>query len=165
MNRPQQYLTDLNFAFLGYLEARKENWSVFTDVVTKSLSNQAATVDPVDFRLGPTSIDRSFNTGTNTSIQTTIATLAASYTMAHLDMSALNLFLGAQLVSASLGVNWSLAGGKGLLRRSGSTSAGATLVNGVVAIKGNLQLGTSYWFIPYYLPPDLCPTTGGAATG
>jgi hypothetical protein len=145
------YLTNLNFAFLGYLEARKGNWSVFTDVVTMSVSDLGSTVDSVDFGLGPVHIDPSFNTGTNTSLQTTIATLAASYTLAHRDMTTLDLFLGAQLVSATVGVNWSLAGARGLFPQSGNASAGSTLVDGVVGIKGNLQLGASHWFIPYYL--------------
>jgi hypothetical protein len=149
---PNSYLTNLNFAFLGYLEARKENWSAFTDVITMSLGNQTSSIDTVDFGQGPTHIERSANINTTTDIQTTFATLAASYTLVHKDMSTLDVFLGGQLASVNVTANWSLNGPRDLFPQSGSAGAGSTLVDGVVGIKGSLQLGgaDSRWFLPYY---------------
>src|SRR6476620_11602738 len=36
---PDSYLTDLNFAFMAAGEARKDEWSIFTDVVYLNLSS------------------------------------------------------------------------------------------------------------------------------
>jgi len=142
----------LNFGFLGYLEARKDNWSLFTDVVTLNLSNQKSTVAAFNVGQGRINLDPSFDNGTTSSFQTTLATLAASYTTVHQNMSTLDVFLGAQLASANATVNWSLTGPRGQFPQSGSASEGQTLVAGVVGIKGNVQLGgaESRWFLPYY---------------
>jgi hypothetical protein len=149
---PNDYLTHLNFAFLGYLEARKGNWSVFTDVITMDLSSQNSDVTTFNVGNGPVHLDPTFNSSTTAAFSTTIATLAGSYTVLHRNMTTLDVFAGAQLVSANATVNWSLNGPRGQFPQSGTLSAGQELVAGVAGIKGSIQLGgaDSRWFIPYY---------------
>jgi len=146
---PGNYLSSLNFAFLGYFEARKDNWSVFADVMDMSLASQSSAVTTVNIGRGPFQISPSFNTTTYASFQGLIATLAASYTVAHKDMSTLDVFGGGQYISVTTGVNWSLVGPRDLFPQSGNLSASQSLLAGVVGIKGNWQLGDSRWFVPY----------------
>ena len=151
---PNSYLTNLNSAFLGYFEVRKSNWSAFTDVITMSLSNQTSSVTTFNVGQGGIiNVSPSFNTSTSSSFSTTLITLAASYTVLHVNNTTLDVFLGAQSVSADAGVSWTLNGPRGRFPQSGNISGSQSLVDGIVGIKGNIQLGgaDSRWFIPYYL--------------
>jgi len=143
-------LANLNWAASGYLEARKGNWSVFTDIITLSLSAQGSKVATFNVGLGPINISPSFDIGTTSSLSTTLASLAGSYTVIHRNGSNLDVFAGAQLASASASVTWSLSGPLGLFPQSGSASRSQEVVAGIAGIKGNLQLGNTRWFMPYY---------------
>ncbi len=157
---PSSYLSNLNFAFLGYFEARKSNWSLFTDVIDISAATQKSSVTTVDFGRGPIQISPSFNTNTSASFSSLIATLAVGYTVVHKDMSTLDVFGGGQYINISASVNWSLTGPRDLFPQSGSLGRSQELLAGVAGIKGNLQLGTSRWFVPYFFDVG----TGGFST-
>ena len=147
---PSDYLTHLNFGFLGYFEARKANWSIFTDLIYLSLSTQDSSVTTVNVGLGPIHIDPSFNTSTSTSFQDFLGTLAASYTLVHTDKGTLDVFAGAQYAQANATVNWSLVGPREAFPQSGSLSSSQSVLAGIAGIKGNVQLGQGKWFLPYY---------------
>jgi len=148
---PNSYLTNLNFAFLGYFEVRKSNWSVFADLITMSLSSQTSEVTTFDIGQGRVNLDPSVNTSTSSSFSTTLATLAGSYTVLHQNNTTLDVFAGAQLASANAGVSWTLTGPRGMFPQSGTASGSQQVIAGIGGIKGNIQLGgaDSRWFIPY----------------
>jgi hypothetical protein len=116
---PNSYLSNLNFAFLGYFEARKSHWSVFADFMTVSATDQFSSVSTFDVGQGPVHLDPSVNTNTTSSISMTLGTLAGSYTVLHHDRSTLDVFAGVQLVSATTSVNWTLTEPRGLFPRAG----------------------------------------------
>jgi hypothetical protein len=145
---PNSYLSNLNFALLGYFEARKGLWSVFTDVIYMDASNQSASV----ISLGGRRINVDLNTGTNARLQTLLGTLALSRTLARTDTATLDAFAGVRYLGAQATANWSLSGSIGAFSRSGSVSQSADLWDGVAGIKGQVRLGRdSRWFVPYYL--------------
>jgi len=148
---PSALFSNLNFGFLGYFEARKANWSVFTDVIYMSLSSQNTSVTTVNVGLGPININPSFNSSTSTSFQTFLGTLAASYTMVHTDQGTLDVFAGGQIASLNATVNWSLVGPLGAFPQSGTLSRSQSLVAGIGGIKGTVKLGGGNWFLPYFL--------------
>jgi len=146
---PSSLFSNLNFAFLGYFEARKSNWSIFTDVIYLNLGAHDSAVTTINLGQGPININPSFNVSTNSSFETFLDTLGVSYTLLRVGGSTLDVFGGGQYISASGTVNWSLVGPLGLFPKSGTLNRSQGVIAGVAGIKGTIQL-PGRWFVPYY---------------
>src|SRR3954453_12668309 len=157
---PNSYVADLNFAFMVAGEARKGEWSIFTDVIYLNVSSQDSTVKAVNFTgpAGVVSIGTSANASTSSSVKGTIWTLGGGYSVVHTPAVTLDVIGGFRYFGLEASTDWQLAatvtgplGGTQVFPKAGSISQRENVVDAIVGIRGRVKLGESNWSIPYYL--------------
>lgn len=146
---PNSYLSHLNSGFLGYAAVQKGDWTALADIIYMNLSSSAGSVVSVGGPKGRFSLP--ITTNFATAMNSTIIEAYGGRTLYHGSAGALNLVAGIRSMNLNSSTSWTLAGPNKLLSRSGSVSASATITDGVLAAQGSLNLGSSRWFVPYYL--------------
>jgi hypothetical protein len=132
-------------------EARKGEWSVFTDYMYMDLGGQNSTVKDV---VGPGGRPvPAVDFGTSTSVKVSIWTLAGGYSAWHSNGGHLDVFAGTRYVNMDTTADWNVGGPAGvLLGPQGSISLNRSLWDGIIGVKGEIRLGDDgKWFMPYYL--------------
>jgi hypothetical protein len=146
---PSRYLNNLDLALMLGFEARKGDWSIFTDAMYLEFSNEKAAVRTVS---GPGGIVQvPVNTNTSVGLKSVIVTLAGGYTVARADSGTLDLIGGVRYMTMEASLDWNFAGSPGLMAQSGTYSQRDDLWDGIVGVRGRLNWGSSKWFTPYYL--------------
>jgi len=145
---PNDYLENLNFAGMVTGEARKGNWSVFTDIIDMDLGDERSHVRNIT---GPdgrplTAISRDVTA----SLSTTVWTLAGAYTVARSPTWNLDVLAGFRYVGVETDLKWDLRGSRDFLDTSGQVSRNLTEWDGIVGVKGQVRFGDGRWFMPYY---------------
>lgn len=158
---PGAYLTDLDFAAMVAAEARHGPFSLLTDFMFTRFSATGSDthIKSIDFAGHPSlPISRSLQTDVGTTSDVTIWGLAGGYTVLQGTWGNLDLLAGFRLLAVSARTNFSL----GLTvigpRGNGATFGGAgrsisdsqEIWNGIGGIRGNIRLGESHFFVPYY---------------
>jgi len=150
------YLTNLDFAFMFNAEARKQRWSIFTDLAYVDFSSERSQVQSVDF--GPAGrVSASLDTGTSSSLKGAIWTLVGGYAVVNDPRATLDLIAGFRYFGARTSTDWQLAaaitapGGAQTFPRSGSISQREDIWDGIIGVRGRVKLGSSNWSVPYYL--------------
>jgi len=152
---PNDYLQNLQSVIMLSGEARKDRWSVFTDVIYLAFSDEKSSVKSVNF--GGDVVSSSLNLATSSSLRGTAWTLGAGYAVQTGQPVKLDVFGGLRYFSLQASTSWQLEGvingpGPGqTFPRSGGISAGADLWDGIIGVRGRVPLGISDWSIPYYL--------------
>jgi hypothetical protein len=152
-------LQNLNMALMLTAEARKGDWSVFTDVVYLDVESDDSKVKSVSFSGPGGRIDISAGADLGTKVKLTGFEweLAGAYTVARGGNSSLDVLAGVRYLGIKAETDWHLSGsitgpGPGQsFAASGSTSDRVDLWDGIVGIRGYVGLGQSKWAIPYYL--------------
>jgi hypothetical protein len=161
--QPQVSITPINF--LEYLnvpvmlagEARKGNWSLFTDIVYVDFSGEKAVVKSVSGPLGLVQVP--IDAGSQVGLRGTVWTLGGSYTAIRGPSATLDVLGGFRYLSVTASLDWQFSGGIGLLPASGSFSQSEHLWTAIVGVKGKVKLGTGNWFVPYYLDVGTASST------
>ena len=139
----------LHFAFMGTADARRGNWSIFTDYMYVSLGDDHARLKTIT---GPNgNVEFPVTLGTKVTLKDQVWTLAGAYSVLHGTDTSLDLFAGFRYLGARSKLNWSLAGPSGLLSQSGQAVRGAYLWDAIVGVKGRYGFAATRWYIPYYL--------------
>ena len=152
---PNDYLESLKFIMMVSGEARKDRWSVFTDFVYLSFSDEQSAVKSINFGGGPVSAGA--NVSTTSSLKGGAWTLGAGYAALPGRPVDLDVFGGLRYFGLEASTDWQLAltvtgpGAGQSFPRSGSISEKLDLWDGIVGVKGRVWLGGSSWSIPYYL--------------
>ena len=152
---PNDYLQNLQSVIMLSGEARKDRWSVFTDVIYLAFSDEKSSVKSVNF--GGDVVSSSLNLATSSSLRGTAWTLGAGYAVQTGQPVKLDVFGGLRYFSLQASTSWQLEGvingpGPGqTFPRTGGISAGADLWDGIIGVRGRVPLGISRWSIPYYL--------------
>ena len=152
---PNDYLENLQAVIMISGEARKDRWSVFTDVIYLSFSDEDSSVKSVDFSGGR--LSSSTNVATSSSLRGTAWTLGAGYAVQTGKAATLDVFGGLRYFSLQASTGWQLTaditgpGGAQTFPRTGGISEGEDLWDGIIGIRGRVPLGSSYWSIPYHL--------------
>jgi hypothetical protein len=153
---PNDYLENLQAVVMLSGEARKERWSVFTDIIYLSFGDEDSSVKSVNF--GGSIVSSSLNLATTSSLRGTAWTLGTGYAVRTGSAATLDVFGGLRYFSLNASTNWQLVtdvtvtgGGGQTFPRSGGISAGEDLWDGIIGVRGCVPLGSSDWFIPYYL--------------
>jgi len=142
-------LEELDFAFMGAGDARKGNWSIFTDFIYLDLSTDNATVRSVSGPGGVVEIP--INVNTRSGMKGFLWTLAASYTLLRGPGASLDVFAGFRDAQLKPFLDWDFAGPLGFFPQTGSTSDTYVVWDGIIGLKGKIRLSQSgTWFIPYY---------------
>jgi len=162
---PNDYLEKLDFAVMLSGEARKDRWSVFTDLIYLDFSSEKSSVRSVDFpipnplspRLPPVEVGIGLNSGTTSSLKGTVWTLACGYGLAQGELATFDVFGGFRYFDLEASVDWALTAeidnpnGGQAFARSGTISQSESLWDGVIGFRGRIELGNGNWFLPYYL--------------
>jgi hypothetical protein len=149
------YLSNLEFAFMFNAEARKERWSIFTDLAYVDFSSERSQVQSVDF--GPAGrVGASLDTGTSSSLKGAIWTLVGGYAVVDDPRTTLDVIAGFRYFGARASTDWQLSaaitapGGAQTFPRSGSISQREDIWDGIIGVRGRVKLGSSNWSVPYY---------------
>ena len=145
---PGSYLQSLDFAAMFTGEARKGDALIFTDYIYLHLGGHDAAVQSVTGPGGRVEIP--INESGSWKVVTNVWTLAGGYAVLHNPEGFLDLFGGVRLLNLSSSVGWDFAASVGSLSRAGSTSQTDNMWAAIVGLKGQLRLGESRWFMPYY---------------
>lgn len=152
------YLSDLNFAAMIAAEARYDRYSVITDLMYVDLGSSSSRVGSVNPAALPSNpISSTQNLSGDSSLQATIWTLGAGYTLASGAWGNVDVLGGFRLLALDARTNYSLStditGPRGhgvALSRHGRLSGNADIWNGIVGVRGRILVGDSGFFVPYY---------------
>jgi hypothetical protein len=146
--KPSNYLSDLRFAAMGVVSARKDNWNLFTDLVYADIGSLSSKVKTLHTPGGE--IHPQIDINVDVDLKATIWTLGAGYTVARSDQGNLDIIAGARYadIESSLGVN--AFGPDGILGKSASTTDKANIWTGIIGVGGAWRLGDDgKWYVPY----------------
>ncbi|MBX9751706.1 MAG: hypothetical protein K5Q68_19105 [Roseococcus sp.] len=146
-------IDSLKFGLTFGAEARHGRFTLATDLLYLDLGNQSSQVRSVDF--GPSGrIQASANLGTQTSMSSTLWTLAPGYTLLEGAWGNVDLQAGFRVLAVSARTNVQLAAdvvgpraGESFAR-TGRLSASEQLWDGIVGLRGRFDLGQGF-YIPY----------------
>jgi hypothetical protein len=160
---PTDWLDLLNFAVLVSGSARKGDFVVFSDFVYLSMSTKDSRVASADDTIsGPGSptqipIDGSLSLNTKTDLDGLAWTLAAGYRIDETATSTMDAFAGFRYFGVDVKTRWSLTsdimapGGGVLLPAEGGVSSDTDLWDAIMGVRGQFDLGSEKWSVPYYL--------------
>jgi hypothetical protein len=133
-------LDALQFTLMASLEARRGDWSVFTDVIYLDLSDDAS--KSVTLPRGR------FSTVLDADLELTgwVWTLAGGYTVWRNERSYLDLLAGARLLAIDTDLKLT---GTGPFEGGRKVSSSVDLWDGIVGATGRIAL-SDRWFVPYY---------------
>ncbi len=145
---PDDYLSDLDMAFMFMGEARKGPWSIYTDLLYTSFGSKDTTVRNVT---GPAGLLRTdINGQARTDLSTTVWTLAGGYQVIARPELTLDLMAGFRYLTMDSDLKLTLQGTDGRFFRQYEASLDQDVFDGIVGLRGELLFPGSDWFVPYY---------------
>jgi hypothetical protein len=149
-------LERLDLALMISGEARKGRWAAFTDFIYIDFSNLNSNVKSIDVT-GRLPVSSAIDAGTESSLKGAAWTLAGSYGVAQGDLGRFELLAGFRYFGLEVSTDWELSttvtgpGGSQVFPRSGSVEKSEDLWDGIIGLRGRLNLGGSKFYIPYYI--------------
>ena len=147
-----QILSNLNFAFMGTLEARKGRWGLFTDVLYLDVSGDKN--GSRDFSLGGLNLPANVSSNLDLKLQGALWTIAGEYAVIQDPSTLLYVVGGARLFDIKQSLSYALTADVGPFTgptRSGSTDVNLSYWDAIVGVKGRVTFGDRReWFVPYY---------------
>ena len=146
-------VSNLNFTFMGMLEARKGRWGGFVDVLYLDVGGSQSKTR--DASIGGHELPIGVTADLNLDIKGAVVTLAGEYAAFTDPAASLDILAGARALSLTQTLGWQLSAdlpsGSGPTR-SGNSEVEANNWDGIVGVKGQLRFGANReWFVPYYL--------------
>jgi len=160
---PTDWLDLLNFAVLVSGSARKGDLVIFSDFVYLSMETTDSSVLSVDDTnlapgaLGLVPVDASLTVGTKSDLDGITWTLAAGYRIVDTSTSTVAAFAGVRYFGIDVSTRWNLTteimtpGGTTVLPAEGSVSGNVDLWDGIIGVRGQFDLTSEKWSVPYYL--------------
>lgn len=129
-------VSNLDFALMGGLEARKSKWSLVGDLLYLNLGDENNATLPVS----------GANVNANLDLTGWVINLLAGYNLATTPKGLADVFIGARYLDLETNINVSIpAAGAG---RNFSDSG--NVWDGIIGIRGNLNFNDK-WYLPYHL--------------
>ena len=145
---PADYLEHLNMVLMLTGEARRESWSLHTDVIYLDMSNERATVKSVTGPGGEVEIP--LNAGTSSSFTALEAQVTLGYWLVDQPRASLEIFGGVRFFDISFELDWEFDGPLDLLPQSGSIEQSTNPLDAIVGAKARFALGDGKWFVPLH---------------
>jgi hypothetical protein len=147
---PNQLLSALNAAFMGSAEVRKGDWALDIDYIGLSVSSKAGTITAITGPHGR--LDIPVDATIDTKLSGTVWQVAPAFTLTHGPSGAIDIFAGVRGLNSTATGTWNLTvGNNDIINRTGTASGGITFSDFILGVRGNLNLGTPRWSIPYLL--------------
>jgi len=145
---PNSYLSRLQFAFMGTLEARQGPWSIVGDGIYLNFGDHASNVRSISGPGGSVAVP--VNSGTTTNLEGFVGTLAGAYAVLQQPGARADVLAGLRYAHLKSKLDWEFATPAGPVGTSGSAEASKSLTDGIVGARGAVDL-SSQWFVPWYL--------------
>lgn len=148
---PSSWLADLEGAALISAEARKGEWSIFTDYIYLNFNRVNARGVTVTGPAGNPVVG--VNLGTDVTLKGDVWTLAGGYAVIREKNTHMDVFGGFRSLGLETSINWNLAGTLGLLPAlTGTATQKIDKWDAIIGAKGQLGFGESgKWYAPYYV--------------
>lgn len=150
------YLNKLNAVLMLAGDARKGDWSIFTDLIYLDISGSDSHVTSVNF--GGSQVGTSIDAGTQTTIRGTVVTFGGGYTVVQSAGASMDVIAGARYLGVDVSTDWHLTStinGPGVgetFPLTGTVSERVDLWDAIIGVRGKFNLGdTGKWSVPYYL--------------
>lgn len=153
---PNDYLSNLKFLMMLSGDARNGRYSVVSDVLYLDFSDEDSSVRALDLGNAEIPIAPEVNVGTRSSFRGTAWTLAGGYAVSGNPKSTLDLIGGFRYIGIRATSDWDISttisapDGSTVLARTGGIRKDADLWDGIVGLRGRVNLGDR-WHLPYYL--------------
>ena len=145
---PADYLEHLNMVLMLAGEARRENWSLRTDVIYLDMSNERASVKSISGPGGEVEIP--VNAGTSSSFEALEVQATLGYWLVDEPGVSVELFGGIRYFDISFELNWEFDGPLDLLPQSGSIEQSTDPLDVIVGANARFALGNGKWFVPLH---------------
>lgn len=152
---PDDYFKDLEIAALLTTEFRKGKWSLTADFVYMDVSSSDSSVKSIDF--GGSVVSTSRDIGSEVDLKNFIATFGGGYQIIDQGWLKMDLIAGLRYLWLEAELDWNLSATVSgplpgqTFARTGNHTEDEDIWNGIVGVRGQVKLGESHWFIPYYL--------------
>ena len=142
-------IDSLKMAFMGQVEARKDKWGVWSDLVYSDLGGEKS--GSHDFSVGGHPVSASANLSLD--VKTTFWTVAGLYNLTTKPENTTDVIFGARLIDMNQTLNYTLSAPiPELPTANGKISASANNWDAIVGLKGRVYFGADRrWFLPYYV--------------
>jgi hypothetical protein len=154
------YFAQLNFAMALAATVRYDRFTLLTDVMYVSADAGASRVEAADILgVGRNPISSTVNVSGSTNLKTTLWTLAGGYTVASGSWGNVDVLAGFRYLGIEATTDYNLAvtllGPRGNAGPSfggaGRLSGRDDIWNGIVGVRGRINIAQSGFFVPYYL--------------
>ncbi len=138
-------INNLNMAFMGNFEARRDKWSMLADVVYLKVGANNSGKVPVAVAPG-TNVDVKVDASVET--KGLVLNVIGGYTLWQTPEASLDLLAGARYLDLQLDFGLGAAVGPNV--RARTFSASGSIWDGVIGVKGHADLNPK-WYLSYYL--------------
>jgi opacity protein-like surface antigen len=138
-------LDDLEFGFMGGVGARNGRWSLMTDAMYMKLKQENN--GQVTAFVGPRGNEIKIDVDATVKLRVWVVTAAVGYSIVDTDRVRLDVIAGARYLWVKPGLDLDISGP--LQPRDKNISDSADILDGIVGIKGNVNLDKK-WYVPYY---------------
>jgi hypothetical protein len=147
-----ELLKDLQFTFMGSLEAQKGPWGVFTDAIYLNFGDTRTGSRGI--RIGGV-LPADVSAQTDFDLRGWLWTLAGTWRAVSSPTYRLDVLGGTRMLTVKEALTWQLSGNIGSIAatdRAGSREARQQNWDAIVGVKGRAAFGRDgKWFVPYYL--------------
>ena len=145
---PGSYLRNLEFAFMGTLEARNGPWSVIGDAVYVDFGKGNSNLTTVHTPAG--ALDLPVPASAHTDLKAFVGALAAGYTVSQSPSGRVDVIGGARFLRLKASVDWEFETPVPGLPPQGSAARTKEIWDGIVGVRGAAELDRK-WFVPYHV--------------
>jgi hypothetical protein len=147
-----QLIDALKFTFMGSFDAHNGRWGVFTDLIYLDLGGSKSQTR--DFSFGNVGIPAGTNANLNLDVKGWQWTAAGEYRVASDPGFTVDLLAGTRYFDLEQTLKYEFTGDIGPLPipgRTGSATAGVTVWDAIVGVKGRFAFGEGRkWSVPFY---------------
>lgn len=146
-------IDELQFVFMGSLEAKKGRWGAMTDVIYLDIGGDHSGTR--DLAIGEIPIPASASAAVDYNLEGWIGMFAGEYAVVSQPAHTMDVFSGARVIEIEQQIDWELQGDIGGISeegRSGNATVGRTNWDAIIGMKGRWRYqAENRWFVPYYL--------------
>jgi len=144
-------IDNLKFVFMGTLEARKDRWGLFTDLIYLDVGGSKSQTR--DITIGRVQLPVGTTADLNLDLKGTIWTLAGTYRVLADPAASFDVLAGARLADIKQDLGWQFSADLGPAQpsRTGDSRIKVNVWDGIIGMKGRFAVGeTREWYVTYY---------------
>jgi hypothetical protein len=145
---PGGYLSHLQSAFMGSVEARRGRWSLVGDAIYLNLGDTKSRATSISGPGGRLAVPLS--TRIETDLEGLVVTVAAGYRIGGIAAEGADAVFGIRHARVSPALAWDFGTPVGALARSGAADFTESFTDAIAGLRGRAPLA-GHWFVPYHV--------------